>query len=158
MSNVMVKVTAVIEASPEEIYDVVGDYLVGHHAIMPEKYFPELVVEKGGQGVGTIVLVTARFMGQERTTRMEVIEAERGRWILERELNTGHTTTSYKFEPLNEGRQTRLTITTVTNAGAGIRGFVENLLTPPAMRRMYNAELRQIADYFRTHPSTMTAN
>lgn len=149
MSSVTVKVSTIIDAAPEEIYDVVGDYLEGHHAIMPKKYFPGLVVEKGGKGIGTVVRVTARFMGQKRTTRMEVIEAERGRWILEREVETGQTTTSYKFEPLNGGQQTLLSIATVTNAGAGFKAFIENLLTPPAMRRMYNAELRQIADYFR---------
>jgi ribosome-associated toxin RatA of RatAB toxin-antitoxin module len=158
MSQVHVEVTGVIEAQAEEIYDIVGDYREGHPQIMPRKYFPQMTVEKGGKGVGTVVKLTVRFMGQEQYFRMEVIEAQPGRWILEREADTGLTTTSYKFEPLNGGSQTRLTIATDFTPSSGVKGLMEKLFNPAVMRRMYNAELRQIADYFRTHKQVATSN
>ena len=151
MSTVRVEETKVIEATAAEIYNVVGDYVDGHHRIMPKKYFPELVVEKGGQGVGTIVRVTSNFMGQKQTLRMEVIEAEPGRWILEKDADKGLIYTSYKFEPLDEDQQTRLTIATEATLSPGFKGWIEKLMYPRLLRTAYKAELQQITEYFQAN-------
>jgi hypothetical protein len=146
MSNIKVQAAAVIDARPQEIYAVLSDYREGHPAIVPKPYFKELVVEKGGQGAGTVIRFTMKVMGKEFAYHQLVSEPEPGRVLRESEIDKDLVTT-FTLDPLNGGLQTRLTIATNFKASSGLTGLIERLFNPPVMRSIYKKELRQIADY-----------
>jgi hypothetical protein len=150
MSKVHVEASADIPAPPAAVYAVLSDYRNGHPHILPKQYFPSLEVESGGQGAGTIFNARTRVGGQERQWRMQVAEPEPGRVLAESDTASDLVTT-FTHYPINAGQHTRLTITTNWTQKSGLAGLLERWLSPPAMRRIYRAELRQIADYMQSH-------
>ena len=77
----------------------------------------------------------------EAATLPEITEPEPGRRLVET-LTDGIVTT-FVVEPVDEQRR-RLTITTDC-AKPGLRGWFERLLAPGYLRKVYVAELAQIA-------------
>lgn len=141
-----VEASEVINARPEKLYAIVRDYRVGHQAILPRPYFTSMVVEEGGVGAGTVIRVKMKVMGQDFDYHMDVAEPEPGRVISETDRITGQRST-FTFEPLNGGTQTRVTIATRAKGSAGLRGVMEKLFVPSVTRRIFRQELRQLADY-----------
>jgi hypothetical protein len=148
MNQIRVEQSAVIAAAPSQVYAVIRDYEVGHVAILPKPYFQEMIIEEGGQGAGTKTRIKMKVMGQEIKFRHEVSEPEPGRVLKETDPATGLGTT-FTFEPLAGGSQTRVTITTDTPVRAGLAGFMERLMTPFILRHIYRQELQNLADYVR---------
>ncbi len=148
MNQIRVEQSAVIAAAPSQVYAVIRDYEVGHVAILPKPYFQEMIVEEGGQGAGTKTRLKMNIMGQEFNYRHEVSEPEPGRVLKETDRDTGLATT-FTFQPLAGGTQTRVTIATDTAVRAGLAGFIERLMTPLILRRIYRQELQNLADYVR---------
>lgn len=146
MNTIHVEASAVIDASPEKVYAVVADYHTGHPAIVPKQYFTSLTVESGGLGAGTVVRGTVKVLGTEYPLHHQVSEPEPGRVLVETDLDTGDAT-RFTFEPLNGGRQTRVTIATDFVASPGLAGFLEKLSKPRVARDMYQKELRNLAEY-----------
>lgn len=146
MGLMRVQSSAVIPARPEAIYAVLADYREAHPAILPKPYFTELKVEEGGQGAGTVIHVRMKVFGIESEFHQIVSEPEPGRVLAETDLNTGLIST-FTVEPLNGGGQSRVTITTEFNPRPGFMGFMERLFNPPIMRRIFNQELQNLADY-----------
>lgn len=146
MGLLRIEESAVIAAAPQQVYAVIRDYQVGHVAILPKPYFQEMIVEEGGQGTGTKTRIKMKIMGQEYSFRHEVSEPEPGRVLKETDPATGLGTT-FTFEPLVDGTQTRVTIITDTPIRDGLAGFIERLMTPPLLRRIYRQELQNLADY-----------
>lgn len=136
----------VIDARAADLYAVVSDYHIGHLAIVPKQYFSDLVVEKGGKGAGTVVRGVVTVMGSKTPFHHVVSEPEPGRVLMETDLDTQQYTT-FTFEPLNNGTQTRVTIASEFPPNGGFRGFMERLMIPPVARKMYRQELRQLAAY-----------
>ncbi len=149
MSMIHSEASAVIDARPEELYAVVSDYHVGHPAILPKPYFTELTVEKGGQGEGTIIRTRLKAFGREFSFHQVVTEPEPGRLLVETDMDTGQFS-SFTFEPLNGGKQTRVTIIAENPASPGFTGFLERLTQPAFNRRLFQQELRNLADYVRS--------
>jgi hypothetical protein len=54
MQTVHTEVSAVIDAPPAEVYAIFADYRNAHPQVLPKPYFGDLVVEKGGNGAGTV--------------------------------------------------------------------------------------------------------
>jgi hypothetical protein len=150
MKTFHVEASRVIDARPEDIYAVISDYRVGHPAILPKPYFTDLVVEKGGQGAGTVLRVYLSVFGRKFTYHQVVTEPEPGRVLVETDIETGQYS-SFTFEPLTGGQQTRLTISSEFPAKPGLAGFMDSLTQPPFIRRLYQQELKNIADYVRQH-------
>ncbi|MBP8003114.1 MAG: SRPBCC family protein [Chloroflexi bacterium] len=148
MNQIHIEQSAVIAAAPAQLYAVIRDYEVGHLAILPKPYFQEMIVEEGGQGAGTKTRLKMKIMGQEFNFRHEVSEPEPGRILKETDRDTGLATT-FTFEPLAGGTQTRLTITTDTPVRPGLAGFLERFMSPLILRRIYRQELQNLADYVR---------
>jgi carbon monoxide dehydrogenase subunit G len=134
-----------IDARPEEIYAVLSDYQEAHAAILPKPDFTEVTVEQGGIGAGTGLRVRMKVMGVERSYHLLVSEPEPGRVLVETDADAGLLTT-FTVEPLNEGKQSRVTITIDAKASPGIMGLMERLMNPPVTRRIYRQELQQLAD------------
>jgi hypothetical protein len=148
MSTIHAEVTEVIDAQPESIYAILADYRVSHPAILPKPYFTSVTVEQGGQGAGTIVRADMKVMGTKLAYHLIVSEPQPGRVLMETDAAAGVTTT-FTVEPLSGGRQSRVTIATDAATSSGVKGWLERLLNPLVMRRIYQQELQQLARYVR---------
>lgn len=153
MSQIHAEATELIDARPEDVYAVLSDYQVGHRAILPKPYFTDMRVEQGGQGKGTVARASMNVFGAKREFRVVVSEPEPGRVLVEADPDAGVVTT-FIVEPVNGGKQSRVTISTDSETRPGFAGMMERLMNPPIMRRIYHQELRQLADYLRSQKAT----
>ncbi len=136
----------VIYARPEAIYAVLADYEQGHPAILPQQYFTELVVEQGGQGAGTILRGALKVWGTEYRFHQVVTEPEPGHILVETDLDNAQVT-KFVVEPLDNGQRTRVTIASDFPPTPGLAGLAERWVKPAVIRRIYAAELTQLAAY-----------
>ncbi len=149
MGTMSVEQSRIIDATPEAVYAIVSDYRVGHPAILPKPYFTELTVEQGGQGTGTVLRTRMKVYGRVFVYHQKVTEPEPGRILLETDLITGQTTT-FTVEPLDGGKRTRVTIASIFPLTPGIVGMVERLMQPSIVKRIYQQELDNLAEYARS--------
>ncbi len=143
---VRAEASAIIDARPEVIWEVIRDYHIGHPAILPKPYFQSLKVLKGGVGEGTETHLTMKVFGRTFEYYHRITEPQPGRVLKETEVNTGQFS-MFTLEPLDGGTRTRVTITTEQPASAGVMGFFERLTTPGIQRRMFEQELAILAEY-----------
>jgi hypothetical protein len=155
MSTVHAEYSEVLNARPQDVYELLVDYVESHPKILPPQ-FREIKVLKGGRGAGTVFTTTVKVMGTTQTFTMDVTEPEPGRLLVETDKAQG-VTTSFKIEPADAGRKTRLTIATDSAASLGFAGFMEKLMTPPVQRRIYKQEMKLIANYLAAHNKTSFA-
>ncbi|MDQ2808666.1 MAG: SRPBCC family protein [Chloroflexota bacterium] len=144
MSRVHAEAAAVIPAPPDMIYALLVDYVAGHPQILPPQYFRDLQVESGGRGAGTVIRLQAGAMGRMRPMRMLVAEPEPGRVLSESDTASSLVTT-FTVTPVAGGTQAQVRIATHWDAAAGLAGMLERLLIPSIYRRIYRAELAQLA-------------
>jgi uncharacterized protein YndB with AHSA1/START domain len=133
-----------IHAPPEKLYEILADYKEHHPRILPPETFRGLVVEKGGRGDGTELRVVMRVGGRDRTIHLVVSEPEPGRVLMERDRETGAVTT---FTVEREGDGADVRIKTEWPARRGLRGWVERLVAPAALRALYAKELARLEEY-----------
>ncbi len=156
MSQLSISATALIPAPAKEIYAVLADYLTGHPAILPQGNLYDLQVEAGGYGAGTIIRFCSKVLGSERSFRQIVSEPEPGRVIVEKDIQ-GPASTTFTITPEGKGEQAQVSITTRLEIQPGLEGLVTRLLLPPALKRIYEKELRQLASYVRNQVGRGTA-
>lgn len=148
MARVQAKATAIINATPEQVYAVFRDYEDKHPRILPKEYFSEPILEQGGQGAGTVFRVKVRVMGQEMAYHMVVSEPAPGRTLMETDLDTGLITT-FSVLPTTQPQQAQVELATVWESQPGIAGLLERLFAPPVMRKIYRQELAQLEQFLR---------
>ena len=148
MAVVHAEEEAVIPAPPDRVYAVLADYNHHHPRILPERYFSDLFVEEGGVGTGTVFSVIVRILGTKSRSRMAVTEPRPGFVLRETDLGNG-LITDFVLSPVEGGTQTHLKIATEWEPGGGIAGWIEKTMIPSILRRIYRAELAQLADYLR---------
>ena len=141
--SVVVVSSAIIPALPQAVYDLLADYRVGHPSILPKPYFVNLVVEEGGTGEGTVFRADMNVMGQKSSFRSKVTEPEPGKLLRETDLDSG-TVTDFIVKPAPNG-QTELTFHTTYQT----KNFIEKLMIPAILKRMYKQELGNIAEHFK---------
>lgn len=144
MSGYHVEESAVIDAPPELLYNILADYQEGHPSILPQQYFKRLDVLEGGRGEGTRIHVVMNALGTTAEYTMTVTEPEPGRVLQEADEAAGVVTT-FTVEPLDNGTRSRVTIATDARTAPGLRGQIEKLITPSVSRRIYREELQQLA-------------
>lgn len=149
MNNIHAETSRIIDAPPEAVYAVISDYHVGHPAILPKPYFQGLTVKIGGKGAGTEMTFDMNVFGSKRTFDQIVTEPEPGRVLVETERD-GSVVTKFIVEPLEDGRKSRVTITTDIKAASGVQGFIERLVIPRFNPRLYQQELQLLADYVKS--------
>ena len=147
MSQIHVEVTRNIDAPAERVYNILADYQIGHPAILPKVYFSGVTVEQGGRGAGTVVLARMTAMGSERSFRLVVSEPQPGRVLAESDEVAG-TATTFTVEPLGLAK-CRVTIATDSRVSTGVQGWIERLVSPSFLRRVYRQELQNLAEYAR---------
>lgn len=145
MSTYNVQVKQTIPASSTTIYKVLCDYEEGHRAILPEPYFTDMIVEKGGQGAGTIALVHMNVMGAKRSFRLETFEPEPGRILEEVDQGNGNLT-RFIIEQVDDDH-CLVTIASEFHIQPGFKGWLERLTNPPIIRHIYKKELQNLVSY-----------
>ena len=145
MNEYQVEVSQIIDAPASHLYAIVADYNDGHQAILPRSYFTKMDVLEGGVGAGTKIEVHMSVMGQTVVYNMEVTEPEPGR-VLAEEDKTVNTYTTFTFDPVNNGTQTKVTIATRAQTSGGFKGWIEKMMNPPIARKIYRAELEKLAE------------
>lgn len=145
MSQVNVSVAATINAPASKVYPILADYRNHHPHILPKAYFTGLEVEEGGIGEGTVFQAGLKMMGQEQSFRMRVTEPEPGRVLAETDLETG-LVTKFIVEPQGKN-QSEVTFATTFQPRPGLKGWLERLIVPGYLRRVYRVELQQLDDY-----------
>ncbi|NWF69467.1 MAG: SRPBCC family protein [Chloroflexi bacterium] len=146
MSIFVISVSQDMAGRAEQLYAILADYRVGHPAIVPKQYFRDLKIEDGGTGAGTVFRLELLVMGQTFKYHQRVSEPQPGRVLKETDIDTGLSTT-FTVEPLGDGTQSRVTISTEFKGGDGIGGAIQKFLTRLLTTRMYNEELRNLAAY-----------
>ncbi|MCA9956857.1 MAG: SRPBCC family protein [Anaerolineales bacterium] len=149
MNQYEVSVSRVIQAPPAVVYAVFADYHHSHASVLPKPYFTEMTVEKGGTGAGTEITVHMAVRGAKVTYHMVVTEPEPGRVLQEEDKALGVVTT-FTVDPVNNGEASRVTLHTRARTSAGLKGFIEKLITPPISRKIYNEELDLVEKYLTT--------
>lgn len=155
MNTLHAEYAEIIDAPPDVIYAIFSDYQHGHPAILPKQYFKALNVEQGGRGAGTVVSGSVKVYGTDYPFHLSVTEPEPGRVLVETDIETQQVT-RFSLEPLTYGR-TRVTIASDFPVSPGFAGLMERLVKPAVTRRIYKAELEQLAGYVRTMPETAPA-
>ena len=145
MNQYIAQETAVIDASAETIYRILIDYndLNAHPAITPKHFFTKIEVVSGGIGDGTVVDVHCKVLGQTTQLTMTLIEAEKNRHLIEQDEANG-VRSEFFLRPINENKQTEVTIKTTGALGGGLRGWIEKRITPRLLRPIYAEELENL--------------
>ncbi|GAB4579235.1 MAG: hypothetical protein Fur0022_19730 [Anaerolineales bacterium] len=151
MNQYTVETTDIIPAAPEKVYTVLSDYHTHHPAILPKPAFKGVKVIKGGKGAGTELQAITNEWGREVVYNLKVSEPEPGRVLFEEDAQKGIATT-FKVEPINGGHS-RVTISMKRNVVSGWRGALEKAVNPPLLQMVFKTELKQIADYVKSHPA-----
>jgi len=139
MSQVFVKNERIIPASPEAVYTVLTDYK-DKRPLMLTPNFLNYKVENGGQGAGTVVSYRLRAANRERSYRMRVDEVVKGKELVERDRHSSLVTT-WMIAPQDDGRQTRVLVTTEWEGSSGVGGFFERTFAPLGLYRIYDQML-----------------
>lgn len=129
--------SAEIPAPATVIYDLIADYLNEHPRILPPEHFTFLAVDSGGWGAGIRIRFGMKAFGRVTTSHGAVCEPVPCR-ELRGTLEDGLVTT-FLVEPRGSGL-TRVTIETVYQR-SGLRAFIERLVVPSFLRKVYDAEL-----------------
>lgn len=144
MHEVVIQQSADIPAPPHVVHAILADYHDGHPSILPPRWFTHLHVEQGGVGAGTVIRFGMKSGGRVTEMRAEVSEPEPGRVLVERGLDERGTVTTFTVDPAGADGS-RVTIRTTWRA-AGFAGFVERLLAPMLLKRVYREELARLAE------------
>jgi|SRR6185436_15910734 len=142
MGVIRVSKSAVIPAPAPLVYSLIADYREGHPRILPRRYFGRLEVEQGGFGAGTIIRYEIKLFGTERKVRAEITEPRPGMELVETDFATGARTT-FTVVPGTRAGESEVTIQTEWEA-QGLRGWIEEWMAPPLLRRIYVEELAQL--------------
>ena len=148
MPTVRASQSLTIAAPAEILYDLIADYRHGHPRILPPQFFGRLDVLAGGRGAGTRIRFDMKAFGRTTTAEGTVTEPVPGRELRET-LDSGIVSTflveSLSGEPARaQGEVTRVTITTSYDK-PGLAGWIERLIVPGYLRRVYTAELALLA-------------
>ena len=145
MAEVYVCAEGLVGAPAGRVYQLIADHREHHPKFLPAN-FSNFEIEQGGVGAGTITTFTISAGSRSRNYRMRVAEPEPGRVMTESDT-TSSLMTTWTVTP--EGEHARVRIETRWDGASGFAGFFERVFAPPAMRRIYNDELRRLDRYAR---------
>ena len=134
-----------IDAPADRVYRYLADFREHHPKFLPPQ-FGDLEVETGGVGAGTVHGFSLTLGGTKAEYRVRVGEPEPGRVLIESDPSRLMLTTFTVDRDLDG--TSLVTIHTRWHT-AGFRGFVERLVAPRLLRRVYRAELNLLDRYAR---------
>lgn len=157
MGQIKVKVAAILNARPEDVYAVLADYQHGHPNILPKKNLYDFQVEQGGYGAGTIIRFKNKVLGVEQSAYQRVSEPEPGRVLVEQDIDSARNiTTTFTVTPVEQEQKSHVEISTVMNTRPGLAGVMERITISIVNPRIYRKEL-QLLEIFAQKRSTPMA-
>ncbi len=143
MGQIRVKATEVIDARPEDVYSTIADYRKAHPRILPKENLYDLQVEEGGYGAGTVIKFKSRILGVEQSFHHRVSEPEPGRVLVEQDIDAvQNVTTTFTVIPVEDGKKSKVEISTTMIASPGFRGIAERVVLSIFNPRIYRKELK----------------
>jgi len=134
-----------IDAPAAHVYRVIRDFRQHHPNFLPPQ-FSDFEIETGGMGAGTVHRFRMTLAGRTTDYRVRVGEPQPGRMLIESDASRRMLTT-FTVDPEPYGR-TRIRIHTRWYTD-GFAGFVERLVAPRLLARVYREELRLLDRYAR---------
>jgi hypothetical protein len=126
----------------ELVYNCIADYRQHHPKILPPA-FTDFRVEKGGIGAGTEIRFRMKVARSIQAFHSRVDEPEPGYILTETEIERDLVT---RFIVEAGGDRCRVGIET-RYTQSGLRGLLEAIFAPRAMRRIFEQELAQLEHY-----------
>lgn len=137
-----------IDAPASRVYHYIRDFREHHPRFLPPQ-FSNFQIESGGVGAGTVHSFTMTLGGRATEHRVRVGEPEPGRVLIESDPSRRMLTTFTVDPELDGTSRVRIETRWYTD---GFPGFVEHLVAPPMLRRVYRAELNLLDRYARDTP------
>jgi len=143
MGQIKAKAAAVLNARPEDVYATIADYRHGHPNILPKENLYDLQVEQGGYGAGTLIRFKMKALGVEQAFYQRVSEPERGRVLVEQDIDSAQNViTTFTVIPVEQEQKSHVEIATTMNTSPGFKGFLERIIVPIFNRQVYRKELK----------------
>jgi len=138
------KADAHLGAPADRVYAVIADYHKGHPAIVP-KQFSNMQIVKGGVGAGTEITFDVTVFGMTEHFRAVVTEPERGRTLVESNIEPRPSVTTFLVEPAADGGSNVTITTDMTMDYGGVLGAIQAFIIRRTLPSMYAEELRRLA-------------
>lgn len=140
MPTVAASAERTIDAPADKVYQYLADMNL-HSRLLPRPFY-DFQVEDGGVGAGSVVNFKINFAGGVRQLRMQVTEPEPGRTLVQTDTTGSGLVTTFTVTP--QGQQALVNITASFNAETGVAGFVERIIAPRRLHRVYTEELARL--------------
>jgi hypothetical protein len=134
-----------IDAPPSRVYAVIADFRDHHPKFLPPQ-FSDLVVETGGVGAGTVHRFAMTLGGRRTEYRVRVGEPDPGRVLIESDPKRRMLTTFTVDSDPAGGSRVSIETRWYTD---GVEGWVERVVAPAMLRRVYRDELDRLDRYVR---------
>ncbi|MET9089283.1 SRPBCC family protein [Streptomyces sp. NPDC004237] len=145
--------THIVAASAERTIDAPADKVYGyladtqlHSRFLPPPFY-DFHVNESGMGTADAVRYKIDFAGGVRELRMQVTEPEPGRTLVHTDTGDSGLVTTFTVTP--HGEQARVNITSRFDGESGVAGFVERIIAPRRLQRVYGKELARLDAYAR---------
>ena len=139
MAHIQVKSERLVNASPENVYAVLSDY-VNKRPQMLTPNFMDYAVEKGGHGKGTVISYRLHAANREREYRLRIDEPVKGKVITEQDANSSLVNT-WTITPTNDDNRTFVSVVNEWDGGSGTKGFFEKTFAPLGLKSIYGKVL-----------------
>ncbi|UWU24261.1 SRPBCC family protein (plasmid) [Rhizobium sp. CB3060] len=143
--HVVASAERTIDAPADDVYRYLADMRL-HARFLPPPFY-DFQVEEGGVGAGNVVSFKIKSAGGVRELRMEVTEPEPGRTLVQTDIGNSGLVRTFTVTP--HGEQALVNITSRFDGETGIAGFVEGLVAPRRLHRIYLQELARLNAYAR---------
>ena len=144
MTQVVASAERTIDAPADEVYEYLADTQL-HSRLLPPPFY-DFQVEQG-VGTGSAIRFKINFAGGVRELRMKVTEPEPGRTLVQADTNGSGLVTTFTVTP--QGERALVNITSSFDGETGVAGFVERIIAPPRLHRVYAEELTRLDGYAR---------
>jgi Polyketide cyclase / dehydrase and lipid transport len=142
-----------IDAPAAHVYRLIRDYRQHHPNFLPPP-FNDFEVECGGVGAGTVASFTLNVGGRTTAYRIRVGEPQPGRMLIESDAARRVLTTFTVDRDPSGGSRVRIQTRWFAR---GVGGFVERLVAPRLLSRVYRRELELLDRYARGELSDVVA-
>jgi uncharacterized protein YndB with AHSA1/START domain len=140
MGQVTATAEKTLKASPERVFEAIGDY-TGVRSRMLTDHYSEYEVREGGQGAGSVVHWKLAATSKRVRDCLVSASVPDKSTLVERDANSSMVTT-WTVSPAGEG--TRVQITTTWSGASGIGGFFERTFAPKGLQRIYDEQLAKL--------------
>ncbi|MCP3463251.1 SRPBCC family protein [Bradyrhizobium sp. CCGUVB23] len=134
-----------IDAPADDVYRYLADMHL-HARFLPPPFY-DFQLEEGGIGAGSVVSFKIKSARGVRKLRMEIAEPEPGRILVQADTGSSGLVRTFTVTP--HGEQALVNITSRFDGETGIAGFVEGLVAPLRLHRVYVEELTRLNAYAR---------